>query len=339
MTEVSNRNMDIKNFLLLILCCFLYSGCKAQKTYGDDNLVLEKSISLSGVSGRIDHMDVNLKDRIVYIAALGNNSLEIVDIGKGKVLRSIKGLDEPQGVAFIPQQKEIFVANGGNGDCYFYNSDTYQKTATIHLTSDADDVRYDSTSEIIYVGYGNGGISVIDAKKHIQINDFKLSGHPEGFQVDRQLNKLFVNVPDAHQIAVIDLIQSKLTGKWSTGVLRDNFPVAIDPTNHYLFIGYRHPAKLVVVDGNTGNILNRSDLVTDVDDLHYDESDGKVYASGGGGFISIYQFRDRNLERIANIATKKGARTSLLIPELKLFILAERANGNNSAQLQVYKTK
>ena len=339
MAEPRKQNLGIQNFLFLILCGCLYSGCKAQKTYGDDNLVLERSIPLPGVSGRIDHMDVNLKDGIVYIAALGNNSLEIVDINKGRVLHSIKSLYEPQGVAYIQQQEEIFVANGGNGDCYFYNAKNFQKTATIHLSSDADDVRYDSASERIYVGYGDGGISVIDASKHLQIKNIKLSGHPEGFQVDKQLNKLFVNVPDAHQIAVIDLLESKLISKWSTGIFRANFPVAIDTTHHNLFIGYRHPAKLVVIDENTGNILNRSDLVTDVDDLYFDELDGKVYASGGGGFISIYKWWDSSLEQIANIATKTGARTSLLIPEFKLFILAERANSNSNAQLKLYKTK
>jgi hypothetical protein len=326
-------------FLMLTLFSHSFSGCRSQSSFGENLLTPVKSISLPGVTGRIDHMDVNLKSSIVYVAALGNNSLEIVDLAKGKVIHSISGLNEPQGIAYIPQSQEIIVANGGNGDCYFYNASTYQKTGTIKLASDADDIRYDSVSQLIYVGYGHGGISVIDARDHRRIADIKLSGHPESFQLDKNLNRIFVNVPDAHAIAVIDLAHSRLISQWNTGSLRANFPMAIDPINHFVFIGYRHPAKLAVMDGKTGKQLNTSDMAGDVDDLYFDGKKEMMYASGGSGFISIYQLQEEKLKLVANIATKAGARTSLLIPQLNFFILAERANGNNAAQLQVYKTK
>ena len=124
---------------------------------------LTKTISLPGIKGRIDHLDINLKDQIAYIAALGSDAVEVVDLNNSKVLHSITGLDEPQGVGYIPQHNEIFIANGGNGDCYFYNATTFAKVATIHLKSDADDVRYDSIDRKIYVGYGSGGIAIISA--------------------------------------------------------------------------------------------------------------------------------------------------------------------------------
>lgn len=326
-------------YLLLIICFSSgFISCKGQKTFGADQLIIQKIIALPGVHGRIDHIDMNLKDGMAYIAALGNNSLEVVDIGKGKFVYSIKGLDEPQGVAYIPQQQEIFVANGGSGDCYFYDAHSYKKTATIHLSSDADDVRYDSASEKIYVGYGNGGIAIIDARQRQQISDIRLPGHPEGFQLDKTVNKLFVNIPDAHQIATIDLLQMKVIGKWSTGGLRANFPLAVDATRHYLFIGYRHPSKLVVMDESSGNSLTSLPLVSDADDLYADEKEGKIYASGGGGFIGIYQWQKLKLQQTANIPVQSGARTSLFIPSSHLFLLAERANGKNGAQLKVYKT-
>src|SRR5205809_7099899 len=157
------------------LSMFICASCNGQKPFGEDLLIKMASISMPNVKGRIDHMDINLKERTVYIAALGNNSLEVIDIGNAKKLQSITGLDELQGVAYIPQQQEIFVANGGNGDCYFYNSETFQKTSTIDLSLEADDVRYDSTEELIYVGYGEGGVAVIDARQHKQIGDIKLS--------------------------------------------------------------------------------------------------------------------------------------------------------------------
>jgi DNA-binding beta-propeller fold protein YncE len=199
--------------VLLPLCNFLIS-CKAQPTFGTNYLKFEKVIVMPGLKGRIDHMDVNLKDKTVYIAALGNNTVEVVDIGSGKLVHSIKGLDEPQGVGYIPQTNEILIANGGNGDCYFYNAASFLQTAVVHLGSDADDVRYDFVSQKIYVGYGDGGIAMIDAATHQQTGDVKLPAHPEGFQLDKKANLLLVNLPDRNMIAAIDLIQLKLISKW-----------------------------------------------------------------------------------------------------------------------------
>jgi len=330
---------NIQIISLLVYYVFFCSACNGQKPFGENQLIKEAIIPMNGVKGRIDHLDVNLEEKIIYVAALGNNSLEIVDIVKGNVLHSIKGLDEPQGVAYIPQQREIFVANGGNGDCYFYNAHSFEKTATVHLPSDADDVRYDSTDKKIYVGYGSGAIAVIDARTHQQIADIKLPAHPEGFELDKQLNRLFVNIPDAHKIAVIDVKLFKLIDQWSTGEFSANFPLALDIAHHYLIIGYRHPARLVVLNEETGAILSVANMVNDVDDIFIDESAGKIFASGGGGFISIYKWQDQTLQQVANISTRDGARTSLFIPTLDLFILAARANGNKNAELQVYKTK
>ena len=327
-----------RSYFFTILLALICAGCKGQNPSGTNLLVKQAAIPMPGIKGRIDHLDINLKEKIVYIAALGNNSLEVVDIGKGKVLKTIIGLNEPQGVAYISQQQEIFVANGGNGDCYFYNAHSFEKTATIHLSSDADDVRYDSIDEKIYVGYGEGGIAIIDSKQHKQVGNIKLSAHPEGFQLDKKMNKIFINVPDAHQIAIGDLSSFELISTWSTGELRSNFPLAIDTISHMIFIGYRRPAKLVLLDGVSGNTFAIEDLVNDTDDIFFDERENKIYASGGG-FITIYQWKKPEIKQIAKIYTRDGARTSLFVPALKLFILAARANNNNNAELQVYEIK
>ena len=256
--------------LIFILSIFYYTGCKAQEPFGENYLQVNKIIPLPNVKGRIDHLDINLKEQIVYIAALGNNSVEIVDLKNGKVIHSITGLDEPQGVCYIPGKQEIFVANGGNGDCYFFNASTFEKTASIHLSSDADDVRYDSISAKIYVGYGQGGIAVIDANTHKHIGDVSLPAHPEGFQLDNTAKMILVNVPDKNMIGVIDLMQLKLINKWTRNSPTANFPMAIDNGQHYAFIGYRHPAKLVVLDVKTGKEISINNMVSDVDDLYFD---------------------------------------------------------------------
>jgi hypothetical protein len=316
----------------------LFDSCHSQKPFGADELILKERISLPGVKGRIDHMDADVEKQLVFVSALGNNSLEIVDIKNGKHLYSIQKLSEPQGVIFIPLTNEIMVASGGNGSCQFYNAETFQIAGRIELESDADDIRYDSIDRKIYVGYGSGGIAEIDPVKHQKTEDVKLPEHPEGFQLDRTLKRIFVNVPDANQIEVIDPKSSEVIAKWKTEY-NANFPMAIDESSHIIFIGYRHPAKLVAIDENTGKTIAVADLIGDADDLYYDSQSKKIYASGGSGAINIYLFEKSAFKLIANIATRPGARTSMLIPSMNIFILAERATGNEGAQLSVYNIK
>jgi len=328
---------DILVFLIIMLCNG-FSECKGQKEFGTNLLQADKQIPLPGIKGRIDHMDINLKDQVVYIAALGNNSVEAVDLRNNKIIHSIKGLDEPQGVGYIPQNNEILIANGGDGDCYFYNAHSFEKVATIHLSSDADDVRYDSAERKIYVGYGEGGIAIIDADTHKLVADIKLPAHPESFQVDPKLKLLFVNIPNADMIGVIDLNQQKLIHQWVTHNAKSNFPMTIDTNKHRIIVGYRHPAKLIVYDSETGKEISVSDMVGDSDDLYYDDESANIFISGGAGYINIYHLQESaNCNQIANIATYTGARTSLFVPQLKLFLLAARAAPGRDAALWVYK--
>jgi DNA-binding beta-propeller fold protein YncE len=323
---------------ILLLCCAAFSGCPAQQPYGTGQLRLSGTIPLPGVKGRIDHLDINLRDRVVYVAALGNNTVEVVDLTNGKIVKSIPGMDEPQGVGYIPQTREIIVANGGTGDCFFFNTATFEKVATVHLGSDADDVRYDSAEMKIYVGYGKGGIAVIDALTHRQVEDIKLPAHPESFQLDKALKLLFVNLPDAHMVGVVDLGKSLLVGKWEKSMASANFPMALDSGRHRVFVGYRHPAQLEVYDGRVGKILASEEMAGDADDLYYDSRSGKVLVSGGAGAVSIFQeAADGAYKQTANIPTRSGARTSLLVPELRMLIVAAREASGKSAELMIYQ--
>jgi hypothetical protein len=326
--------------LLLWLIFFnCLSSCNGQPVFGDSLLHLDKTILLKDVKGRIDHLDINLEDQVLYVAALGNNTVEAVDLRTNKVVGSIKNMDEPQGVCYIPQHHEILIANAGNGECYFYNVHSFEKVATVSLKSDADDVRYDEASRKIYVGYGAGGIAVLDADTHQQIGDLKLPGHPESFQLDARLQLLFVNIPDAHMVAVIDLVQLKVINRWIRQPPAANFPMAIDGIRHHVFIGYRHPPKLIVMDGKSGQEIAAASMVGDADDLYFDGESEKIYVSGGDGYISVFQFDTLNTcKQIANVATSSGARTSLFIPRLKAFILAARAASGEPAKIIVYKT-
>lgn len=323
-------------FVLMFALC----GCSHDPGYGQSLLKFEKEISLPNVNGRIDHLDVDLQHQIIYVAALDNNTVELVDLQKNTVLQTITGLSEPQGVAYISKHHEVFVANGGTGECVFYDSNTFKKIASVKYDDDADDVRYDAEHDLVYVGYGNGGIGIINAASHQKLSSISLPSHPESFQLDTRQQRLWVNLPGSGMVGVVDIKSRKLIKQWKRLLPRANFPMAYDSIQHRIMIGYRVPATLKVLDSNTGEELFSSGMVGDVDDFYWDDKAKLLLISGGAGSINIFkQISSKQYKEAANIATRHGARTSLWIPQLRLFILAARAAGGKPASLLIYKMK
>lgn len=328
----------MRSIIIALIVMIAVTGCEGQANFGADKLTLQKVIELPTVKARIDHIAVNLKNNVIYVAALGNNTIEVIDLQKGSDIHSIQGVGEPQGVAYIPEQNEIAVASGVNGDCVFYNASTFAKVATVRLPGDADNIRYDVAQRKMYVGYGTGGIALIDPVQHKQTGDVKLPAHPESFQIDKKNNRLYVNLPDDHSISVIDLKSLKVIDTWKISRLRANFPMTLDTATDRVIIGFRHPSVMVIYDSKTGQEVSRNDLVTDCDDVFYDPVTQQIFASGGGGSVNIFQkSTGNNYKLVANIATREGARTSFLIPSLRTLIVAERAEGANPAAMAVYK--
>lgn len=327
-----NRKLIIQ---LCIALCFC--SCHAQTGLNSTSLKLITSISLPDVNGRIDHLAFDATHQVVFVSALGNNTVEAVDLKNKKVIHSIKNLHEPQGVVFIPESNSIFVANGDNGECDAFNANTFQKTNTIKLAGDADNVRYDATTKKIYVGYGNGGIAVIDATGFKLLDEIKLDGHPESFQIDKAANKIYVNVPDEKQIEIIDLEKSFVIGKWKMTEATSNFPMALDNVNYRLFIGCRHPEKLLAIDTQTGKTISILNIDGDTDDIFYSGANREIYVSCGSGYVDV--FKQSNANRYVadgKISTRSGARTSLFIPELNQLIVAAPSHLGKEAVLFVY---
>lgn len=314
------------------------NGCKAQPQ--TNSLQLTATISLPDVSGRIDHLAYDARRQIVFIAALGNNSVEVVDLKNRKLIHSIKNLHEPQGIIFLPKINSVFVANGGNGMCDVFNTKTFQKTNSIFLGDDADNVRYDSADQKIYVGYGNGGIAILDADNFKILSQIKLSGHPESFQIDKQQTKIFVNIPAEKKIEVIDLAQNRVVTQWEMSDATSNFPMALNEKNQRLFIGCRYPAKMLVLDSQTGRIIATLDIDGDVDDIFYNNSSEEIYLSCGSGYVDVFKQTDVNNFFVnGKSKTHSGARTSLFIAETNLLLVASPSSINRNAQLFIYEAQ
>jgi len=300
-------------------------------------LRLVQTISMPTVRGRIDHMAVDVEGERAFVAALGNNSVEVLHTRTGQTIGSIEALNEPQGVIYVSDPKKIFVANGGDGTCQMFNGDTLGLITNIHLLGDADNLRYDPSSKNLFVGYGEGGIAVVDTTDGKRLGDIPLEGHPESFQLEKSGLRIFVNVPKAGHVAVLDRPKRTVIAKWPLQTARANFPMALDEAHHRLMVGCRQPGTLVVFDTSSGKGVVSLPIAGDTDDLFYDEVHKRIYVSCGEGYINVFDQLDPDHYRaIARIPTATGARTSLLAPTLDRFYLAVPRRGNQPAEIRVY---
>ena len=303
-------------------------------------LRLIQTIPLRNVEGRIDHMAVDLKGERLFIAALGNNTVEIVDLRAGKHMETITGLHEPQGVGFVPEFNKIFVANAQSGACEVFDGSSFKRIKRIKLSDDADNIRYDAAARRVYVGYGSGGLGIVDAATGDQLGEIKLDGHPESFQLEKSGTRIFVNIPTSQKIVVVDREKRAAVTAWPVAGATANFPMALDETHHRLFVGFRKPAKLVVYDTESGKVIANLDSPGDADDIFHDGTRQRIYISGGDGFIGIIQQQDADhYKSLTKIPTASGARTSLFVPELGRLYLAVPHRGTQRTEIRVYEAQ
>jgi YVTN family beta-propeller protein len=300
-------------------------------------LQLEAKIPLGNVRGRIDHMAVDLKRQRLFVAELGNDTVGVVDLANRKLLQTITGLKEPQGVGYEPSTDMLYVANAGDGSVRLLEGDQYRPAGQIELGSDADNVRVDAAASRIFVGYGSGALAVIDPSTRRRVGDIPVKGHPESFQIDPGTGQIFVNVPDAHGIAVVDRASQKQTGKWPIPDHGANFPMALDPVQRQVLVIFRAPAELGVFSMTSGKLVATAETCGDADDLFIDAKRGRVYVSCGAGFLDVLEAKGTTWRRTARIPTVSGARTALFVPELDRLLVAVRTSTAEPAAIWVFR--
>ena len=299
-------------------------------------LIIRGRIDLPGVEGRIDHFTADLTRKRLFMAALGNETIEVLDIENGKRLRTIRNLAEPQGLYYESSTNRLFVGCRKDGTTKVFDGDSYVLLATAPSSGNVDNIRYDARGRRIVVGYGSGtgalGILGFDGKS---TGSIPLDGHPESFQFESAGTRAFVNVPDHKEIEVVDMAKNAVIAKWPVSSALKNFPMALDEGHHRLLIGCREPARMLVFDTNTGKQTASVPIVGDTDDLFYDASRRRVYVIGGGGFVDIFDQPDADhYDRIGRSATAPGARTGLFVADWgKLFIAVPHRGAQRAAVL------
>jgi DNA-binding beta-propeller fold protein YncE len=298
---------------------------------------LTRTVPLSGVEGRIDHFAYDPSGERLFVCALGNNSAEVIDLRKGERVHSITGLGSPQGVGYVPELDRIIIANDNGGICKIYDGKTFQPLAQIDLKDDADNVRYDAKGKKLYVGFGSGGIAIINPSNGSRSGSIKLSAHPEAFELEKNGNRIFVNVPNARHVAVADRDQGKVIAMWKTDFTFANFPMALDETDHRLLVGCRMPSKLVVLNTQSGEVMSKIDISGDCDDVFYDSKRRRIYAICGAGKIDVIEQVDaNNYKTSTRFETASGARTGLLVPQLDTLFVAVPHRGSQQAEIREY---
>ena len=319
-----------------LLCCCAVATSNAQSS----PLKLKQTILLPGVEGRIDHFAADSSGKRLFVCALGNNSLEVIDLRKGERVHSITDLGAPQGVGYAPEVNRLLVANDKGGICKIYDGQSFQAVEELNLQDDADNVRYDEASKNFYVGFGNGGVAVVNAADGKQVGSIKLSAHPEAFQLEKNGSRIFVNVPNSRHVAVIDRDKWEIVAKWKTGMAFANFPMALDEVNHRLFVGCRVPSKLIVLNTDSGDVVAKVDISGDADDVFYDSKRNRIYVICGAGKIDIIEQADPNTYKaLAKVDTPNGARTGFFVPDQDMLFVAVPHRGSQQAEVRGYHTE
>jgi DNA-binding beta-propeller fold protein YncE len=328
--------------LVLLVQIIAFIGVMPASLQSQSRFTLVRSIAMPGVEGRIDHLAIDLAGKRLFVAALGNDSLEVVDLCSLSVAHSIRGLSEPQGVAFIGELNKLYVANAGTGECNVYDGSTYALLKRLDLGGDADNMHYAVTSRRLLVSAGNG-LSFIDTASDTVAGRVELSGHPEGFALEQNGPRVFANVPlSGGRLFVVNREKATALGNWRVGGLFSNlfsnFPLSLDETNKLLFVGTRAPARLTVMSADSGHVVVEIGIDGDPDDIFYDAKRHEVYLSCGAGFIDVVaQLAPDRYGPVTRVPTAQGARTSLWVPELDRLYVAVPHTGAQRAEIRIYE--
>ena len=297
---------------------------------------VESRILLGDVPGRIDHLAIDLKRQRLYVAELGNDSVAVVDLRDRRLVRRLTGLREPQGVGYAPTTDTLYVANAADGSVRLFQGADLTPIGQIALGQDADNIRVDDAAGRVFVGYGQGAVAVIDATSRRKLADIRLKAHPESFQLERAGRYIFVNVPEAREIALLDRSTNRQIAGWPTRELGANFRMALDEDGRLLAV-FRQPARLGVFSAADGTPLGVHGTCADADDVFVDSKRQRAYVSCGEGYVQVFAQRGNGYAPVGQVATVPGARTALFVPEIDRLLLAVRATPAVPASIWVLR--
>jgi hypothetical protein len=323
-------------FALALCVPLLAPRAEPTQTSEPKPLELEATIPLPDVAGRIDHLALDAAREHLFVAALGNDTLELVDLKKAERAKSFAGHAEAQGVVFVAKHDALVVSNGEGQGCDVYDAAKLEIARRVELGPDADNLRYDAARDLVWAAHGEGALSAFEPASGKVVATLKCAGHVESFQLETKSAHVFANVPGARHVAVIDREASKVVATWVIDAAQANFPMALDEERSRLFVGCRVPGRLVVLDTTTGKTVTDVDMSGDVDDLFLDPARKRLYAICGAGYVDVFDVSKPDApERTTRFTTRAGARTGLFVPERSKLYVAVPKHADLVAEVRV----
>jgi DNA-binding beta-propeller fold protein YncE len=331
--------------LMLVAAMMGVGSAAAQQS---QPLTLVQTLLLQGVTGKFDHFAIDLTGKRLFAAATGNHSVEVIDLTTGKVEQSILGLGKPHGLVWDDSTQKLYVADGMLAELLVYKSSpNLQLTLAgkLKLSDDADDMIYNQTDHLLFVGHGGSDaanpprIAVVDTDNFHLKADIPVAAHPEALDIDLQSQRIFANIADSSEIALLDGNGKAKTGTWKLANASHNVPLAYDAEDHLLYVACRAPATLLALDGSTGKEMSRIPTGEGADDLFYDPGSRRVYVISGAGEVDVYQADSNSaFHSLGVIQTAAGAKTALFVPsQSRLYVGLPGADGK-PAEIRIYSS-
>jgi DNA-binding beta-propeller fold protein YncE len=309
-------------------------------------LRLEGSIPLPGFTGDFDHFAVDEKRGRLFLAGEDHKTVEVFDLKNGRRLKSIAGFGTPHSIIYLPETDHVLVTDGDKGTLQILRGSDYAVVEHVDGLAGADSMRLDAPSQILYVVTGGKDVPLdysflvaIDLKTNKKVSELRIeSNHVEAFALEASSSRLFVNITDKHEVAVVDRKAMKEIARWPTGTQADNSPMAYDEAHHRLLIVCRKPGTLLVMDSENGKVVAQLPAVERSDDIAFDAEKGRIYVPGGEGFTSVFQQKSADqYELLAKVRTEPGAKTCLLVPSLaRLYVAVSPGETKAPAKVLIY---
>jgi DNA-binding beta-propeller fold protein YncE len=304
-------------------------------------LELVQTIVSKGKAGGLDHVAIDAKRDRLFLANKVNNTLDIFDLKTGKLIDQKPSQTAIQGVCYAPELDVVFVALGTKGLCNVFDGEKYAIKKTIDLKDDADNVRYNPATNMVYVAHFDKLLAVIDGKTYDKKADIKLPDTGEGFELEKKRPRLYLCAAAADTISVIDTEKNEVVKNYPMKMAGSCFALALDEANKRLYVACRKKPMLVVMDTESGKELGGVDIVGGVDDLWLDAKRKRLFASCGDGSLCVIKQGDGDkLEVVEKVETPKGAKTCLYVPETgKLYLAVPKQEGKDGPEIRVYQVK